>query len=362
MIIDIYTHIFPDAFFRRDVARLAQAREHRRAAARREASCSTSICASPRWTRSATTARSSRCPIRRWRRSRKASGPPSGARRQRRDGGVVRASHPGPVSGVRRGGRRWTTSTSALTEAERAIKTSARAVSRSSPTSPASRSTRRVSRPVFAATPSTTCRCGCIRRARPTMPDYASEAKSRFEMWWCFGWPYETTVAMARLVFAGVFDRHPAEDRHASSRRRHDPVLRRAHRRRHGGARAAPRMRTTRKVLRRSSGRTSNTSASSTPTPRCSAAATGCLRARLLRCRPRGVRNRRAARADPGAREGAGGLSARTKPPPRCSGENHAEQRREIIEHGVVIGEHRFFEGRPDSRSCHFARGDRARG
>lgn len=41
------------------------------------------------------------------------------------------------------------------------------------------------------------------------MPDYASETKSRFEMWWCFGWPYETSVAMARLVFSGVFDRHP---------------------------------------------------------------------------------------------------------------------------------------------------------
>src|SRR3954468_6320787 len=34
-----------------------------------------------------------------------------------------------------------------------------------------------------------------------SMPDYASESKSRFEMWWCFGWPYETSVAMARLVF-----------------------------------------------------------------------------------------------------------------------------------------------------------------
>ncbi|MFC0386962.1 amidohydrolase family protein [Muricoccus vinaceus] len=42
------------------------------------------------------------------------------------------------------------------------------------------------------------------------MADYASEAKSRFEMWWCFGWPYETSVAMARLVFSGLFDRHPA--------------------------------------------------------------------------------------------------------------------------------------------------------
>jgi aminocarboxymuconate-semialdehyde decarboxylase len=41
------------------------------------------------------------------------------------------------------------------------------------------------------------------------MPDYAAEKKSRFEMWWCFGWPYETSVAMARLVFCGVFDRHP---------------------------------------------------------------------------------------------------------------------------------------------------------
>jgi aminocarboxymuconate-semialdehyde decarboxylase len=41
------------------------------------------------------------------------------------------------------------------------------------------------------------------------MPDYPAEAKSRFEMWWCFGWPYDTSVAMARLVFAGTFDRHP---------------------------------------------------------------------------------------------------------------------------------------------------------
>src|SRR3954470_22137904 len=41
------------------------------------------------------------------------------------------------------------------------------------------------------------------------MADYASEQRSRFEMWWCFGWPYETSVAMARLVFSGVFDRHP---------------------------------------------------------------------------------------------------------------------------------------------------------
>ena len=41
------------------------------------------------------------------------------------------------------------------------------------------------------------------------MTDYAAESKSRYEMWWCFGWPYETSVAMVRLVFSGVFDRHP---------------------------------------------------------------------------------------------------------------------------------------------------------
>ena len=41
------------------------------------------------------------------------------------------------------------------------------------------------------------------------MPDYAAEQKSRFEMWWCFGWPYDTSVAMVRLAFCGLFDRYP---------------------------------------------------------------------------------------------------------------------------------------------------------
>jgi aminocarboxymuconate-semialdehyde decarboxylase len=41
------------------------------------------------------------------------------------------------------------------------------------------------------------------------MTDYKAEKKSRYEMWWCFGWPYETSVAMARLVLSGLFDRHP---------------------------------------------------------------------------------------------------------------------------------------------------------
>jgi predicted TIM-barrel fold metal-dependent hydrolase len=41
------------------------------------------------------------------------------------------------------------------------------------------------------------------------IPDYATEDRSQYEIWWTFGWPYETSSAMARLTFAGVFDRFP---------------------------------------------------------------------------------------------------------------------------------------------------------
>jgi predicted TIM-barrel fold metal-dependent hydrolase len=40
-------------------------------------------------------------------------------------------------------------------------------------------------------------------------PDYVTEDKSRYEIWWVFGWPYETSAFMSRIVFSGVFDRHP---------------------------------------------------------------------------------------------------------------------------------------------------------
>lgn len=39
--------------------------------------------------------------------------------------------------------------------------------------------------------------------------DYAAEDTSQHEIWWAFGWPYETSAAMARLVFSGLFDDHP---------------------------------------------------------------------------------------------------------------------------------------------------------
>jgi aminocarboxymuconate-semialdehyde decarboxylase len=39
--------------------------------------------------------------------------------------------------------------------------------------------------------------------------DYPGESRSKYDLWWAFGWPYETAVAMARLLFTGLFDRHP---------------------------------------------------------------------------------------------------------------------------------------------------------
>ena len=39
--------------------------------------------------------------------------------------------------------------------------------------------------------------------------DYPGEPKSKYEIWWTFGWPYKTSAAMQRLVFARLFDRLP---------------------------------------------------------------------------------------------------------------------------------------------------------
>jgi len=40
-------------------------------------------------------------------------------------------------------------------------------------------------------------------------PDYPTERKSKYEVWWLFGWPYDTSAFMARLVFSGLLTRHP---------------------------------------------------------------------------------------------------------------------------------------------------------
>jgi uncharacterized protein len=41
------------------------------------------------------------------------------------------------------------------------------------------------------------------------MPDYKTESRSQYEIWWTFGWPYETAAALSRLVFSGIMDRYP---------------------------------------------------------------------------------------------------------------------------------------------------------
>ena len=64
--------------------------------------------------------------------------------------------------------------------------------------------------PVF----ETTARLDCPVFLHPSrgafdLADYKNEKKSKYEIWWTFGWPYETSAAMARLVFSGTMDKLP---------------------------------------------------------------------------------------------------------------------------------------------------------
>jgi predicted TIM-barrel fold metal-dependent hydrolase len=43
----------------------------------------------------------------------------------------------------------------------------------------------------------------------PSAADYPGEAASEYEIWIVLGWPHESSVAMARMVFAEMFDRLP---------------------------------------------------------------------------------------------------------------------------------------------------------
>ncbi|MFC1910101.1 amidohydrolase family protein [Chloroflexota bacterium] len=44
---------------------------------------------------------------------------------------------------------------------------------------------------------------------RLTHPDFLSEKESKYNLFSMFGWPYDTTVAMARLVFSGIMEKYP---------------------------------------------------------------------------------------------------------------------------------------------------------
>jgi len=43
----------------------------------------------------------------------------------------------------------------------------------------------------------------------PQFADYAREETSQDEIWFTFGWPYETTATMTRLIYSGLFDELP---------------------------------------------------------------------------------------------------------------------------------------------------------
>jgi uncharacterized protein len=46
--------------------------------------------------------------------------------------------------------------------------------------------------------------------ARPaSRADYAGEPKSKYEIWQVLGWPFESSVAMARMVFSGLLQKLP---------------------------------------------------------------------------------------------------------------------------------------------------------
>jgi predicted TIM-barrel fold metal-dependent hydrolase len=49
-----------------------------------------------------------------------------------------------------------------------------------------------------------------LHPSRPsTVPEYVGERRSKYLIWQMFGWPFELSAAMARIVFGGVFERHP---------------------------------------------------------------------------------------------------------------------------------------------------------
>ena len=44
----------------------------------------------------------------------------------------------------------------------------------------------------------------------PDFSDYETEKTSQDEIWFSFGWPYETTACMTRLIYSGLFDELPS--------------------------------------------------------------------------------------------------------------------------------------------------------
>ena len=82
-------------------------------------------------------------------------------------------------------------------------------------------------------------------------PDYLDEKKSLYEIWWTFGWAYETAAMMSRLVFSKILDDMPEAEDHRASLRRDRADAGRPRRPRAGISSArAPRMRITARCSR----------------------------------------------------------------------------------------------------------------
>jgi aminocarboxymuconate-semialdehyde decarboxylase len=64
-------------------------------------------------------------------------------------------------------------------------------------------------RPVFAAMAAHDLPIWVHPIRGPQTSDYATEPASEDDIWFMFGWPYETTACMTRLIFSGVFDEFP---------------------------------------------------------------------------------------------------------------------------------------------------------
>ena len=66
---------------------------------------------------------------------------------------------------------------------------------------------------------------GASDARRRSSPTTRARRNRENEIWFSFGWPYETTACMTRLIYSGLFDELPTLKIITPSHGRHDPVL-----------------------------------------------------------------------------------------------------------------------------------------
>ena len=115
---------------------------------------------------------------------------------------------PGPLRRLRRGAADERRRRRRRGARPRDDASSARSGRRCTPTSAARRWTSRGSAPSSTRVTRSTARSGSTRPAA-RLAGLPVRDRSGYGIWWSLGWPYETSVAMARLVYSGCFDRYP---------------------------------------------------------------------------------------------------------------------------------------------------------